>query len=61
MTVNIASRRVMEKAGLTLVRTFHQEWPYPIEGTEHGVVEYELRKDDWEQRETAERERLTPG
>jgi len=29
MAVNIASRRVMEKAGLRLVRTFHQPWPYP--------------------------------
>jgi RimJ/RimL family protein N-acetyltransferase len=24
---NVASRRVMEKAGLTLLRTFHQPWP----------------------------------
>jgi RimJ/RimL family protein N-acetyltransferase len=29
MAVNQASRRVMEKAGLKLVRTFHQPWPYP--------------------------------
>jgi RimJ/RimL family protein N-acetyltransferase len=36
MAVNLASRRVMEKAGLTLVRTFHQPWPYPIEGDERG-------------------------
>src|SRR4030095_15550539 len=27
MAVNVASRRVMEKAGLRYVRTFHQEWP----------------------------------
>ena len=26
------SRRVMEKAGLTLVRTFHPDWPDPFEG-----------------------------
>ena len=31
MAVNIASRRVMEKAGLRLARTFHQAWPDPIE------------------------------
>ena len=37
MAVNLASRRVMEKAGLTLVRTFHQPWPYPIEGDELGM------------------------
>jgi RimJ/RimL family protein N-acetyltransferase len=39
MTGNIASRRVMEKAGLTLERTFYQKWPDPIEGTEQGEVE----------------------
>ena len=42
MAVNTASRRVMEKAGLTLVRTFHQEWPDRIPGDEHGDVEYAL-------------------
>lgn len=57
MAVNTASRRVMEKAGLTLVRTFHQEWPDPIEGTEHGEVEYALDKADWERWEAAGRER----
>jgi len=50
MVVNVASRRVMEKAGLAYVRTFHQPWPYPIEGSEHGDVEYALRRADWEQR-----------
>lgn len=53
MAVNAASRRVMEKAGLTYVRTFHQEWPWRIEGDEHGDVEYALRKADWERREAA--------
>ena len=33
MAVNQASRRVMEKAGLKLVRTFHQPWPYPSRAT----------------------------
>ena len=47
MTVNLASRRVMEKAGLTLVRTFRQPWPHPIEGDEHGDVEYALLREDW--------------
>jgi RimJ/RimL family protein N-acetyltransferase len=50
MTINAASRRVMEKAGLRYVRTFHQEWPERIEGEEHGDVEYALRKADWERR-----------
>ena len=59
MVVNIASRRVMEKAGLTLERTFHQSWPDPIEGAEQGEVEYALRKADWEQKEAAGRARLS--
>lgn len=47
MTVNTASRRVMEKVGLRLVRTFHLSWPEPIEGTEKGDVEYALDLADW--------------
>ena len=47
MVVNLASRRVLEKAGLRLVRVFHQEWPDPIEGDEHGDVAYALLKDEW--------------
>jgi RimJ/RimL family protein N-acetyltransferase len=56
MAVNLASRRVMEKAGLVLVRAFHQPWPYVIEGAEHGGVEYALSKTAWEQREAAQRD-----
>ena len=48
MVVNVASRRVMEKAGLRYVRTFHQPWPDRIEGEEEGDVEYELRRSEWE-------------
>ncbi|HEX4222237.1 MAG TPA: GNAT family N-acetyltransferase [Pseudonocardiaceae bacterium] len=47
MAVNTASRRVMEKAGLRYVRTFHLHFDDPIDGTEQGEVEYELRKADW--------------
>jgi RimJ/RimL family protein N-acetyltransferase len=47
MAVNLRSRRVMEKAGLTYVRTFHLEWDDPLEGTEHGEVEYALTRADW--------------
>jgi RimJ/RimL family protein N-acetyltransferase len=57
MAVNAASRRVMEKAGLTYVRTFHQKWPERIEGDEHGDVEYALTKADWG-RQVTERGRL---
>ncbi|MDQ2584741.1 GNAT family N-acetyltransferase [Saccharothrix yanglingensis] len=44
MAVNTGSRRVLEKAGLRYVRTFHEEWPDPIEGWEQGDVEYELTR-----------------
>ena len=48
MTVNVASRRVMERCGLRFVRTFFTDWPGgPIEGSEEGDVEYELRAADW--------------
>jgi len=47
MTVNVASRRVLEKAGLSLVRTFYAQWPTYIEGAEHGDVVYEIAGQDW--------------
>jgi RimJ/RimL family protein N-acetyltransferase len=49
MVVNIGSRRVMEKSGLRLVRTFFQEWPDKIPGDEHGDVEYALDREQWQQ------------
>jgi RimJ/RimL family protein N-acetyltransferase len=50
LTVNTASRRVMEKSGLTLVRTISYEGADVIEGAEHGEVEYALTKRQWEER-----------
>jgi RimJ/RimL family protein N-acetyltransferase len=47
MTVNAASRRVMEKCGLTLVRTIPYEGPFEVEGAEHGEVEYAITKPEW--------------
>jgi RimJ/RimL family protein N-acetyltransferase len=47
MAVNLRSRRVMETAGLTYVRTFHLEWDEPIEGVEQGEVEYALTRAEW--------------
>ncbi|MFF5178772.1 GNAT family N-acetyltransferase [Micromonospora sp. NPDC000316] len=47
MSVNDRSRRVLAKAGLRYVRTFHLEWDDPIPGTEHGEVEYELSAREW--------------
>jgi RimJ/RimL family protein N-acetyltransferase len=48
MAAHVASRRVLEKAGLRFVRTFHQPWPYKIDGDEKGDVEYALVRDEWE-------------
>ena len=48
MAVNTASRRVMEKAGLRLVRAFHQPWPYPVDRDQHGDVAYALDKTSWQ-------------
>jgi RimJ/RimL family protein N-acetyltransferase len=50
MTVNTASRRVMEKCGLTLVRTTPYEGADVIEGAEHGEIEYALTRPEWETR-----------
>jgi RimJ/RimL family protein N-acetyltransferase len=50
MTINTASRRVMEKCGLTLVRTTPYEGTEIIEGAEHGEVEYAIIKSEWETR-----------
>jgi RimJ/RimL family protein N-acetyltransferase len=49
MTVNIGSRRVMEKCGLTLVGTNPYDGPDAdiIDGAEHGGVEYALTKSEW--------------
>ena len=47
MAVNRRSRRVLERCGLTFVRTFHLEWDDPIDGTEEGEVEYELTRENW--------------
>ena len=48
MVVHVASRRVLEKAGLRYVRTFHEPWPYPISGDEEGDVEYALTRSEWQ-------------
>ena len=57
MAVNERSRRVMEKAGLRYVRTFHLQFDDPIPGTEHGEVEYELRAPIGQERLAARRAR----
>jgi RimJ/RimL family protein N-acetyltransferase len=54
MSVNVASWRVMEKAGLRYVRTFHGEWPERIEGDEQGDVEYALSREEWNSTDSPE-------
>ena len=54
MAVHGASRRVMEKAGLRLVRTFKADWPVRIPGDEDGDVEYALERAEWEAGRTPE-------
>lgn len=47
MAVNVGSRRVMEKAGMRLVRSFRADWPIRIPGDEEGDVEYAITLDEW--------------
>ena len=51
MAVHTASRRVMEKAGMRLVRSFLTEWPVHIPGDEEGEVEYAITRAEWEARQ----------
>jgi RimJ/RimL family protein N-acetyltransferase len=47
MTVNVGSRRVMEKVSMRHVRSFLAEWPDRIEGEEAGDVEYAVTREEW--------------
>ncbi|WP_269939769.1 GNAT family N-acetyltransferase [Arthrobacter sp. HY1533] len=47
MTVHAASRRVMEKSGMRLVRHFTADWPVRIDGDEQGDVEYAIAREEW--------------
>ncbi|MEU2723725.1 GNAT family N-acetyltransferase [Streptomyces smyrnaeus] len=60
MAVNQASRRVMDKCGLSFVRNFTGDWPEAIPGSEHGEVEYALTRDAWEQRRQMRRHADVP-
>ncbi len=48
MTAHLGSRRVLEKSGLTLVRTYPGDGPAAAEGSGHGHVEYAVTRTDWE-------------
>ena len=47
MAVNQASRRVMEKSGLTFVRGYPADDLPAIPGAEEGAVEYGLSREHW--------------
>ena len=47
MTVNHASRRVLEKIGLNYVRTVQVDWPDRFPGIEDGEVQYEVMRSEW--------------
>ena len=50
MTVNTGSRAVLERVGLTYVRTFPTSMTPPVEGVDEGEVEYEMTREQWERR-----------
>ena len=51
---NIGSRRVMEKAGMRLVRTYRATFPGLFNGEEQEDVEYALSRDEWARREAGD-------
>jgi RimJ/RimL family protein N-acetyltransferase len=50
MTANTRARAVVERVGLTYVRTFPTSNTVPVEGVEEGEVEYEMTRVQWESR-----------
>ena len=48
MTVNAGSRAVLDRIGLTYVRTFPTSMTPPVEGVDEGEVEYELTREQWQ-------------
>jgi RimJ/RimL family protein N-acetyltransferase len=48
MTVNQPSRRVMEKCGLALVRSYHSDDVPDIPGADQGEVQYALTREQWQ-------------
>ncbi len=49
LSVHVASRRVMEKAGMRHMRTYATQWPVRIPGDEAGDVEYAITRVEWEE------------
>ena len=59
MTVNRASRRVMEKCGLVFVRVHDSANLPAIPGAEQGEVEYALTREQWKARRQPDRRLVT--
>ena len=51
---NIGSRRVMEKSGLTFVRTFKYDGGDSADTWEGDDVEYAITREEWERQQSAE-------
>jgi RimJ/RimL family protein N-acetyltransferase len=52
LSVNINSRAVMERVGFNYMRTFPTSVTARVDGLEHGEVEYEMTREQWESRTT---------
>ena len=50
---NTASRRVMEKVGMVLMRTFYLTWADHFDGVPQEAVEYALARAEWERQEAS--------
>jgi RimJ/RimL family protein N-acetyltransferase len=48
LTVNAASRAVMERVGLTYVRTYPSSMTAPVADVGEGEVEYAMTREQWE-------------
>ena len=53
MAVNLRSRRLLERLGLRHSRTVLGNWTEPIPGNEHGDVDYEITRQEWQKRSPA--------
>ena len=52
LSVNVGSRAVLERSGLTYVRILPHLHDRTVEGADEGEVEYELTREQWERRAT---------
>ena len=47
LAANTSSRAVLERIGLTYVRTYPTSMTAPVEGVDEGEVEYEMTREQW--------------